>query len=71
MPKNKLFPAIFDALLYFSSPSVLARSAFVPTPVPMPNATISIWIGNTNVRAFNADSLPTFIFPTNALSTIL
>ena len=29
---------------------------------------MSICTGNTSVRAFNAASLPTFIFPTNALS---
>ena len=32
---------------------------------------IDICTGNTSVRAFNADSLPVFILPTNALSTML
>ena len=42
-----------------------------PIPRPIPTATISICTGNTNVSAFNAASLPTLIFPTNALSTML
>ena len=70
-PRNRLFPATFAAFLLFPCPSVLARSALVPTPVPIPTATMSIWTGNTSVNAFNAASLPTLIFPTNALSTIL
>ena len=70
-PRNRLFPATFAAFLLFPCPSVLARSAFVPTPVPIPTATISICTGNTRVSAFNAASLPTLIFPTNALSTML
>jgi len=70
-PRDKLFPATFAAFLLSPCPSVLARSALVPTPVPMPTATISICTGNTRVSAFNAASLPTFIFPTKALSTIL
>ena len=70
-PRNRLLPATFAAFLLFPCPSVLARSALVPTPVPIPIATISICTGNTSVRAFNADSLPVFILPTNALSTML
>ena len=35
------------------------------------NIVDSAFVGNTRVRAFNAASLPTLIFPTNALSTML
>ena len=49
----------------------VGTNALVPTPVPIPTATISICTGNTSVNAFNAASLPTLIFPTNALSTML
>ena len=59
------------AFLAFPCPSVLARSALVPTPVPIPTATISICTGNTSVSALSAASLPTFMFPTKALSTML
>ena len=67
----KLLPATFDAFFPFPCPSVLASSAFVPTPVPIATATISIWTGNTSVSALSADSLPDLIFPTKALSPML
>ena len=35
-PRNRLFPATFAAFSLFPCPSVLARSALVPTPVPIP-----------------------------------
>ena len=71
IPRNKLFPATFAAFSLFCCPSVLAKRALVPTPVPIAIETINICTGNTKVSAFNAASLPTFIFPTKALSTIL
>ena len=70
-PRNRLFPATFAAFALSPWPSVLARSALAPTPVPIPNATISICTGNTSVSAFSAGSLPAFILPTKALSTML
>ena len=44
-----MLPATFAAFLLFPCPSVLARSAFVPTPVPIPTATISICTGKIKI----------------------
>ena len=41
-PRNRLLPATFDAFFLFPCPNVFAKSALVPTPVPIPIATISI-----------------------------
>ena len=38
---------------------------------PVQMLMVAVGIGNTSVKAFNAASLPSLIFPTNALSTIL
>ena len=44
--------AALNALtLVFPCPSVRARSAFVPTPVPIPTATMSICTGNSKKEA--------------------
>ena len=43
----------FPALNYdFPVRVVLAKSVFVPTPVPIPTATINIWTENTSVKSF-------------------
>ena len=71
IPRNSAFPAVRLAFSGSPCPRLFERSAFAPTPVPMPTAIISIWIGNASVSAFNACSPPEAMFETNALSTML
>ena len=68
---NRAFPAALSARSLSLCPSSLATRTFTPTPVPIPSATMSICAGKASVRAFRAASPFSFMFDTNALSTML
>ena len=69
--RNIAFPAALPASSRSPWPRLRDISAFIPTPVPMAIATISICTGKASVSAFRACSPPSAMLDTNALSTML